>query len=103
VTLLDKVDGVNLQPYTAGGSDPMDEFEKARGQASGPVLGAAGPAPAWIQSDETPDCGCGQPMRFVLQLEDAGGGGINFGDAGVGYVFLCGRCPDPARFLWQCC
>jgi hypothetical protein len=41
-------------------------------------------------------------MRFVVQLEPKGGGGINFGDAGLGYAFACDTCAAEARFLWQC-
>jgi hypothetical protein len=30
-------------------------------------------------------------MRFVAQLDESGGGGIDFG-GGLGYVFACARC-----------
>jgi hypothetical protein len=67
------------------------------------ALGRVGGTPEWIQGDETPPCGgCGSPMRFVVQLEPKGGGGINFGDAGLGYAFACDTCAAEARFLWQC-
>jgi hypothetical protein len=66
------------------------------------VLGKTGGAPLWIQGDETPSCTCGAPMTFVSQLEERGGGGINFGDAGAGYAFVCIACPSSAKFLWQC-
>jgi len=51
--------------------------------------------PVWLQGDETPGAG----WRLVAQLTD--GFGLNFGDAGIGYVFVS---PDGAegRFLWQC-
>jgi hypothetical protein len=70
--------------------------------ADSTVLGKAGGAPHWIQNDETPQCPCGRSMTFVAQLEDRGAGGINFGDAGTGYAFVCHGCPNQARFLWQC-
>jgi hypothetical protein len=66
------------------------------------ALGMVGGSPGWIQGDETPDCTCGSQMRFVLQLEPRGGGGINFGDGGLGYAFICDTCQAEARFLWQC-
>ncbi|MBI2920997.1 MAG: DUF1963 domain-containing protein [Planctomycetes bacterium] len=97
VTLLKTVDGVRFQPFPAGQDYPVTLDSVARG------LGQAGDKPFWIQADETPACACGARMRFVIQLEDNGGGGINFGDAGAGYAFVCGKCPDKAKFLWQCC
>ncbi|MFT4843492.1 MAG: hypothetical protein ACJAYX_003341 [Planctomycetota bacterium] len=41
-------------------------------------------------------------MLFFAQLECAGGGGINFGDVGSGYAFVCRRCTASAKFLSQC-
>ena len=81
------------------GSDP--DYQDAVA-AREEVLGKLGGSPLWVQGDETPSCSCGAPMRFVVQLEDRGGGGINFGDAGVGYAFICADCSDRAKFLWQC-
>lgn len=54
-----------------------------------------GDDPVWLQFDETP----GEGWRLVAQLTDELG--FNFGDAGVGYVFVS---PDGSegRFLWQC-
>ena len=66
------------------------------------VLGKTGGAPLWIQGDETPACSCGAQMTFLSQIEERGGGGINFGDAGAGYAFVCGDCQSSAKFLWQC-
>jgi hypothetical protein len=66
------------------------------------ILGKVGGRPSWIQGDETPTCSCGQVMTFVAQLEDRGGGGINFGDVGTGYIFGCDACTNQAKFLWQC-
>ncbi len=54
-----------------------------------------GDEPVWLQFDETP----GPGWRLVGQLTDRLG--HNFGDAGVGYIFVS---PDgvEGRFLWQC-
>jgi hypothetical protein len=51
--------------------------------------------PVWLQGDETP----GPGWRLVAQLSDRLG--HNFGDAGIGYLFVS---PDggEGRFLWQC-
>lgn len=67
------------------------------------VLGKIGGVPLWIQGDETPACACGCAMTFFAQIEERGGGGINFGDSGAGYAFVCTVCRDQAKFLWQCC
>jgi len=81
---------------------PDDNYYKALNAPDSKILGKVGGVPLWIQSDETPTCSCGETMHFVAQLEDRGGGGINFGDAGAGYVFVCLKCPASAKFLWQC-
>lgn len=54
-----------------------------------------GGEPNWIQDDERPAAG----WRLIAQLSDSYGD--NFGDAGIGYVFVS---PDgkEGRFLWQC-
>ncbi|HLL65756.1 MAG TPA: hypothetical protein VK453_08400 [Micromonosporaceae bacterium] len=51
--------------------------------------------PVWLQGDESP----GPGWRLVGQLTDRLG--YNFGDAGIGYIFVS---PDghEGRFLWQC-
>lgn len=58
-----------------------------------------GGEPAWLQSDETPTDGS---WIFLAQIDSTTDEfEINFGDAGVAYVFVeeGGR---QARFLWQC-
>lgn len=65
------------------------------------VLGKLGGVPLWIQNDETPSCDCGAAMTFFAQIEDRGEGGLNFGDAGAGYAFVCCTCRTHAKFLWQ--
>jgi hypothetical protein len=54
-----------------------------------------GDEPVWLQSDQTP----GPGWRLVAQFDSHLG--LNFGDNGIGYVFVS---PDGAegRFLWQC-
>ncbi|GAB7044552.1 MULTISPECIES: YwqG family protein [Catenuloplanes] len=54
-----------------------------------------GGEPVWLQFDQTPAPG----WRLVAQLTEQLG--FNFGDDGVGYVFVS---PDgtEGRFLWQC-
>ena len=55
--------------------------------------------PVFMQGDEFPfESG----SQLLLQLDSCGVPfSINFGDAGVGYVFL-NASGDEARFLWQC-
>jgi hypothetical protein len=67
-----------------------------------------GSVPSLIQSaDELPK----DPWRFVMQLDSTHSlsdgtsiEGFNFGDAGIGYVFVRDRegKPPEVRFLWQC-
>ncbi|MDY7230160.1 hypothetical protein [Hyalangium rubrum] len=57
--------------------------------------------PGWLQSAEPQKCRkCHKPMRFVAQLNDQEGE-LNFGDASVGYLFVC-PAEHEGRFHWQC-
>lgn len=75
-----------------------------------------GGVPAWVQTNETPNCPhCGKCMRFVVQIDAQPDGpwaadhsqGFNyelfdFGDAGLGFVFICPNdCSPEGAFLWQ--
>jgi hypothetical protein len=94
-TLLDDIDGVKLEPF-------QGPYAKQRERGGATVLGQLGGEPLWLQEDETPTCeGCGEKLRFVVQLEDVGGGGMSFGDGGCGYAFVCRDCPTSAAFVWQ--
>lgn len=67
------------------------------------VLGFIGGEADWLQGDETPSCDhCGEPMRFVVQLEEGpdDGSGMNFG-GGCGYLFECDCAGGSGKFLWQ--
>ena len=58
-----------------------------------------GGVPIWPQSEATPSC-CGEPMRFVAQLQ-GDSFGLSFGDGGTGFVFECTkRCALRFKFLW---
>lgn len=68
------------------------------------VVGQMGGTPGWIQGAEAPICHeCGQPMRYVAQLEEGPDHAtrMNFG-GGCGYVFDCACNDRVAQFLWQC-
>lgn len=102
-TLLPAESRLRLVSYESrSGDTPDDAYCDAMEEPGSNVIGKLGGDPLWIQGDETPVCGCGTRMSFVCQLECCGGGGINFGDAGAGYAFVCPQCSDQARFLWQC-
>lgn len=93
-TLLDDMDGVKLAPLNGKYPDQRDKNDS--------VLGVLGGQPTWLQEDDTPSCRkCEKPMKFAVQLEDRGGGGINFGEGGSGYGFVCSDCPLEAKFLRQ--
>ena len=95
-TQLPSIEGTSLAQF----QDVHGYADTAR-FAPGRVLGQIGGVPAWIHGDQTPTCTCGRPMRFVVQLENKGGGGLGFGEGGWGYGFVCTACPTEARFLWQ--
>lgn len=92
---------VPYQPVLNQNTDD-DRYCEAVDAPDSKVVGKLGGAPLWIQADETPNCQCGTPMTFVAQLEERGGGGMNFGGGGAGYAFVCSSCRDQAKFLWQC-
>ncbi|WP_346540003.1 hypothetical protein [Micromonospora sp. DPT] len=54
-----------------------------------------GGEPVWLQGDETP----GPGWQLIGQLTDRLG--HNFGDAGIGYIFVSADGAE-GRFLWQC-
>jgi len=55
--------------------------------------------PRWLQNEEVPR---GGPWRFLMQIDSAEGQyDVNFGDAGVAYVFIA-EDGTQARFFWQC-
>jgi hypothetical protein len=97
--------GPTQLPYVEGTS--IVSFQDAHGYADvrdhyrGRVLGQLGGTPSWVYGDHTPVCTCGRRMRFIVQLEEHGGGGLRFGGGGWGYGFVCSACPDQARFMWQ--
>lgn len=102
-TTLDSVSPVEFTPYDDSVAHETPDDNYCQLFDSDPlVMGKFGGTPLWIQGDETPTCKCGSMMKFVVQLEDRGGGGINFGDNGTGYGFVCDSCIDSAKFLWQC-
>ena len=79
---------VHLDAPRGGGGD--------RGRARHRVGGA----PEWIQSDETPDCpACSEPMMFLAQLDTDDRVGVQFGDDGRLYAFVCPRCVTVATLV----
>ena len=76
--------GVVLQPVLAG---------KKAGRKS-----KLGGSPAWIQSDDTPECPrCRKPMLFALQL--ASDSRISYCDIGMLYAFVCPECQATASLI----
>ena len=79
------------------GPEELERRERAREQAPKSKVGGV---PIWPQSEAAPSC-CGEPMRFVAQL-DGDTFGLSFGDGGTGFVFECAkRCARRFKFLWQ--
>ncbi|WP_405400814.1 hypothetical protein [Maribacter sp. Asnod2-G09] len=85
-------------------ADSYDEAREKCEESPRDILGALYGEPDWIQNDETPNCDCcDEKMRFVAQLEEGPDHktAMNFGGAGVGYLFDC-RKGNTSKFLWQC-
>jgi hypothetical protein len=52
-----------------------------------------GGEPEWLQAADVPDCPvCGEPMRFLAQLGTDDRIGLQFGDDGRLYAFVCEPC-----------
>ena len=101
-TTLEQECFVSLTAYdSTAAQETADDTYVAAIEGNQNILGKIGGNAIWIQGDETPACDCGNQMRFVALLEERGGGGINFGGGGIGYVFACNSCNDKAKFLWQ--
>jgi hypothetical protein len=102
-TLLPVENRVKYVQYQEGenGETPDDQYCRELDAHESKVLGKLGGEPLWIQANETPNCMCGSQMTFVAQLDERGGGGINFG-GGNGYSFVCKVCIGQATFLSQC-
>lgn len=103
-TLLPGRSNTRFVPHddTAMAESPDDAYCAAYDSAEPVLLGKIGGRPLWVQDDETPGCTCGSRMVFFAQIEERGGGGINFGGGGSGYAFVCSSCTDAAKFLFQC-
>ncbi|MBN2132496.1 MAG: DUF1963 domain-containing protein [Sedimentisphaerales bacterium] len=58
-----------------------------------------GGSPTWIQGIEAPSCiECGNAMPFIAQLDTDRSVGMQFGDDGILYVFICTSCRVLASF-----
>lgn len=80
--------------FTRVASDP----ETAGDRHGTSLESKLGGHPRWLQSPESVACStCGEPMSFALQLGEEMG---SFGDAGIGYIFLCPR-EHAGAALWQ--
>lgn len=77
--------------------DPIAEGTEDKRKPGGSKLGGT---PTWVQSPEVPSCKkCKKPMRLAAQL-DSNDTGMNFGDSGIGYLFVCGS-EHAAEFISQ--
>lgn len=100
---LKEVQAIKLIDYDDSIQQEYDDDAYAEVvQTDTTVIGKLGGRPVWIQADETPTCSCGRKMTFLAQFQPQAGVGLNFGDFGCGYAFICGRCKSKAKFLWQC-
>jgi len=81
--------------------DGWEEDEKKRELHAQMVeCSKLGGQPFFLQNEEYPEDG---EWHLLLQLDSATVPfGVEFGDAGVGYVFMDEK-GERGRFLWQCC
>lgn len=82
-----------------------DTWSEENGRSRRDILGQIRGEPQWLQADETPGCAlCGNPMRFLAQLEQGPDWQteMNFGGGGCAYIFDCSCDTGSAKFLWQC-
>lgn len=77
--------------------DHAAEGSDAETSPGGSKLGGV---PTWVQEPATPTCDrCATAMRLAVQL-DGGDTGMNFGDVGIGYAFVC-RAYHQAKLVSQ--
>ncbi len=104
ITLLEEEYSSIITEFEADDYDEArEEWSVENNESRRKVLGQLSGEPTWIQGDDTPDCDtCGEPMRFIAQLEEGPNHttAMNFG-GGSAYVFDC-KCEQSAKFLWQC-
>jgi hypothetical protein len=96
-----RIESLAGQDYDAA----RDEWCRMNGARGREIVGQMFGTPAWVQGEQIPGCDdCGQPMRFVAQLEEGPDHetAINFGGGGCGYVFDCRCGAQSAKLLWQC-
>jgi len=98
--------GVNLvkseDPNFISKGDLFDRPEEYQEKYGSSIEGnKIGGTPGFLQGDEFPNED--QNWKLLLQLESCDQPfTINFGDAGIGYIFVTDDCNE-GRFLWQCC
>jgi hypothetical protein len=98
------VEAVDAADYNAARQQWAERHPFPLSQVLGHLASHSGAQPSWLQDDETPNCDqCGNPMRFVTQLEEGPDRktAMNFGGGGCAYVFRCSCHPPSAKFLWQ--
>ena len=70
-----------------------------RGPSGGTKLGGWAD---WIQRKHEAECRkCGNPMRFVLQLQSERHIAVGFGDSGLAYMHQCEAHPKELAFSWS--
>lgn len=100
--LLAEVSAAEFVTMEGGYDQARQSWPDRAGRPHRDILGQIGGQPSWVQYDETPACqGCGEPMSFVVQLEEGHdhSTSANFG-GGCGYGFACWPCRKGA-FCWQ--
>lgn len=60
--------------------------------------------PYWVQGVEYPDCpDCGEPMKFIFQIDSENNLPYMFGDTGCAHVTQCEQHKDKVAIAWACC
>ncbi|MGV3525080.1 MAG: DUF1963 domain-containing protein [Candidatus Sericytochromatia bacterium] len=75
-----------------GNLDAINQGEKIGGQ------------PFFVQYEREPECPtCKKPLEVLMQIGSRDNIPFDFGDAGVGHIFVCPEHQQNIYFIWDCC
>lgn len=94
-------DGDELRSLGVSIDDALSEYFEEHNERR--LSTKIGGYPRWLQGTQYPRCSRTRfPCGFIAQI-DSSDRFVDFGDAGVGYVFQSPAYADLMTMLWQCC